>query len=134
MMSLGIVMDQVDDLVTNAGGGIGDCTGGFYRSMAAAYAGGDEWFAQAVAIAVKAFLLVLPALCACQWLLRAYKGSKAVMGGSDRRNRWKRWRRVFTRFWLGVTGVLQVCLLVHFDLNASHGGLINFWLAFLFGA
>jgi len=32
-MGAGVILDEVDELVTNAGDGIGDCAGGFYRSM-----------------------------------------------------------------------------------------------------
>lgn len=33
--NLFLIFDQVEDLITNASSGIGDCGGGFYRSMAA---------------------------------------------------------------------------------------------------
>ena len=81
--------------------------------------------------------MVLPLVSALQWFVRSYRGRQAVLkqfGSASQKRRSRRWRRVFVRLFLGVAGALQVGLLLSFDLNASHGGLINYWLVFLLGA
>lgn len=133
---------------------------------------------------MKAFLVVLPLLCALQWLWRAYKGSKGIFtcwtesqylqcckpenwpcarrmvlgyqegyslkigiaprtdiphdpglsSDSHSKQRRRRMLRVVTRCFLGVVGLIQCALLLWFNLNGTHGGLLNFWLAFMLGA
>lgn len=127
--NLGVVFDQVEDLVMNAGYGIGDCGGGLFRSAA----NGSESLSVIILVLVKIFLLILPSLSAVQWVYRAVKGSKGIFTNENVRKK-KRLARVLTRGFLGVMGLLQCAQLAFFTYNAANGGLVNFWLAFLLGA
>ncbi|CAD7958247.1 unnamed protein product [Amoebophrya sp. A120] len=127
---LNLRFQSVDALLTNAEKDIGDCGGGFYRHITQ-----DEGYAKYFSVTVKAFLLVLPLLSALQWIHRALQGSKvfhkrAARSGTASR----RFLRVGTRLTLGLAGLVQVGLLLYFNLNAANGGLLNLWLAFLLGS
>ncbi|CAD7967111.1 unnamed protein product [Amoebophrya sp. A25] len=126
---LGVKMQSVDEVLTNARPDIGDCAGGFFRHAAA----GDESLALYLSYFAKMFLVILPGLNAVQWFSRAVSGAKGMHGKNVRRR--KRLMRVLTRMVLGAAAVLQcVLLLFVFNLNAANGALLNLWLAFLLGA
>lgn len=135
-----LVFEQVEDSITNAGGGLGECGGGYFRSVAADMAffrilpdDKRETAAQAIGLFVKTFLCILPALCSAQWLYRAYTGAKGAKENPNARVG-KRTKRIAVRTFLGCTGLLQCALLLNADVNAANGGLMNFWLCVLLGA
>ena len=70
---LGIKMQSVEEVLTNARKDIGDCAGGFYRHIT-----NDEQMAFTFSWAVKMFLIILPCLNAFQWLQRAISGAKGT--------------------------------------------------------
>lgn len=124
-----IVVEEAEELTTNAADGVGDCAGGVFRHIAQ----GDEALAAGLALFFKIFLVTLPLLSALQWLERARSGAKGLVGNVRVRKK-KRFMRVLMRAFLGTMGLSQCLLLLYSNLNAANGSLMNFWLAFLIGA
>uniref|UniRef100_A0A7S1S932 Uncharacterized protein n=1 Tax=Alexandrium catenella TaxID=2925 RepID=A0A7S1S932_ALECA len=120
LRSLGIVLDAAEDVVAYSGGGIGDCGGGPLRMLF------GEGQARWAAVALKAWLMLLPALAAMQWLQRTLHAG---------RNMGKRFKllRFVQRAVLSALGIGQLILFGRMELNASNGALDNFWIAMLIG-
>merc|ERR1719161_2402900 len=68
LQNLGVVIDASEESVAYSGGGVGDCGGGPFRMLF-----GDGEVAVWAARAVKALLMILPALASLQWLQRAMR-------------------------------------------------------------
>mmetsp|Transcript_34823 Transcript_34823/g.75943 ORF Transcript_34823/g.75943 Transcript_34823/m.75943 type:complete len:693 (-) Transcript_34823:91-2169(-) len=117
----GVVLDAAEEVVAYSGDGIGDCGGGPFRMMM-----GDGPQAQWCAIALKAWLLLLPALAAAHWLQRTIHAARMI-------GKKAKLTRFLQRLILCALGVLQCFLLASTELNASNGALGNFWVAMLFG-
>lgn len=123
--NLGVAIDSSEESVAYSGGGIGDCGGGPFRMLL-----GEGEAAVWASRAFKAFLIILPALSALQWVQRSWR-SFSLLGDKKRR----KVLRLMQRTTLAIFGVAQclfLCLWV--ELNASNGPLGNFWVAMLFGS
>mmetsp|Transcript_27625 Transcript_27625/g.82387 ORF Transcript_27625/g.82387 Transcript_27625/m.82387 type:complete len:682 (+) Transcript_27625:122-2167(+) len=121
LRDLGIVLDAAEEVVAYSGGGIGDCGGGPFRMLF-----GDGNPARWAALALKVWLMLLPALSALQWLQRS------VHAGRNLGKRFKT-MRFCQRVLLCFLGLLQCFLIGRMELNASNGALDNFWVAMLIG-
>lgn len=145
-LNIRLQFEQVDSMVMSAGGGIGDCGGGYFRSVsfdALKYMGEDldsketlakvETWSSIVAFVSKIFLAILPLYCAIEWFVRACKGFKGISAVTGTKLK-KRYWRIMCRMTLSIFGLFQFLLLLNTDLNGSQGGLFNFWLALLVGA
>lgn len=121
LRDLGVVIDAAEEVVSYSGHGIGDCGGGPFRMLF-----GDGPQAQWAAFALKAWLMLMPALAAAQWLQRSIQASR-MLG--------KKWKltRLVQRVILFLLATAQCILLADLELNASNGALGNFWVAMLFG-
>eukprot|EP00927_Polykrikos_kofoidii_P066072 TRINITY_DN61730_c0_g1_i1.p1 TRINITY_DN61730_c0_g1~~TRINITY_DN61730_c0_g1_i1.p1 ORF type:complete len:680 (-),score=92.71 TRINITY_DN61730_c0_g1_i1:90-2129(-) len=120
LRDLGVALDAADEVVVYSGGGIGDCAGGPFRMLV-----GDSW-ARWAAIILKVWLMLIPLLATAQWLQRSCSAGR-VLG-----KRWKTTRFV-QRVVLFCLGLLQCCMIVNAEMNASNGALVNFWIAMLIG-
>jgi len=113
-----------DEVVAYSGGGIGDCAGGPFRMMF-----GDTAYATLAARVVKAWLILVPLVATMQWMYKAYRIARR--GKADKKGR--NAIRVVQRLTLAIFGILQIYMIATVSLNASNGGLYNFWVAMLFG-
>lgn len=121
MTSFGLSLDSAEETTTYSGGGIGDCGGGPFRMLF-----GEGPQAEAAAIVLKVWLMLLPLLATMQWGQRTYQAAR-LLG-----KRWKMTRFV-QRLVLFILGLVQCFLIANVELNASNGPLCNFWVAMLFG-
>lgn len=111
-----------DEVVAYSGGGIGDCAGGPFRMLF-----GDH--AALAARCLKAWLILLPLVATMQWMYRTYRIVRHGKADKKKRNT----IRIVQRSTLAIFGLLQLYLIATVELNASNGGLYNFWVAMLFG-
>jgi hypothetical protein len=125
LYEVGVKLESAEEVVTYSGGSIGDCGGGPFRMLF-----GDGAGAAYAALALKAWLMVMPLLATLQWANRAYQASKLF----GRKRRFSRLMRIGQRSILCALGALQCVLIASAELNASNGALANFWVAMLAGA
>mmetsp|Transcript_85438 Transcript_85438/g.242217 ORF Transcript_85438/g.242217 Transcript_85438/m.242217 type:complete len:670 (+) Transcript_85438:105-2114(+) len=120
LRDLGVVLDKSEEVVAYSGNGIGDCGGGPFRMLF------GEATARWAALALKAWLLLIPLLATLQWLQRT------IHAGRNLGKRFKTARFV-QRVVLFLLGLSHCVMIAKMELNASNGALGNFWVAMLFG-
>lgn len=121
LKDLGISLVASEEVVAYSGDGIGDCGGGPFRMLF-----GDGAGATWAARIVKVWLMAMPLLGTCMWILRTIQAGKML--GKRRKT-----TRFVQRMILAILGLLQCILLANVELNASNGVLGNFWMAMLLG-
>merc|ERR1719291_255577 len=87
---------------------------------------GDGPQASWAALILKLWLLLMPALSACQWAQRTAIAGR-MLGKKNKT------LRFVQRLFLCLISISQCLLLANLNLNASNGPLSNFWVAMLFG-
>eukprot|EP00929_Paragymnodinium_shiwhaense_P053733 TRINITY_DN26913_c0_g1_i1.p1 TRINITY_DN26913_c0_g1~~TRINITY_DN26913_c0_g1_i1.p1 ORF type:complete len:714 (+),score=207.01 TRINITY_DN26913_c0_g1_i1:132-2273(+) len=120
LRNAGFVMESGEEVAVYSGGGIGDCGGGPFRMLF-----GEE-MAGYCAMALKAWLMIMPVLSTIQWAQRSLKAGR-MMGRNHKT------MRLLQRVTLCGLGLLQCYMIMTMELNAFNGALGNFWVAMLFG-
>lgn len=121
LKDLGFIMESAEEAVAYSGDGIGDCGGGPFRMMF------GEDYAAYWALALKAWLMIMPMLSTVQWAQRSLKAGRKI-------GRQHKMTRLVQRLTLAGLGLLQCYMICIMELNATNGALGNFWVAMLFGA